>query len=128
MTTPTKKKVLVVDDEETIRTMLDRVLSPHYEVRLADHGASAVEEIRRGRPDVIILDLRMPVMDGWKFLEWLEKTTLPPPVIVISAEVRVPAVSSPLVRARLTKPVAIRTLYEACEAVLGDPAGDAEGP
>ncbi len=128
MTTSLKKTVLVVDDEDTIRTMLDRVLSPYYGVRLAANGAEAVAEIQQQRPDVIILDLRMPVMDGWQLLEWLEKAGHAVPVIVISAEVRSPPVTSPLVRARLTKPVSIRTLREACEAVLGSAGGDDEGP
>ncbi len=123
-----KKIVLVVDDEDTIRAMLGRVLSPYYEVRLAANGANAVEEIQQQRPDVIILDLQMPVMDGWELLEWLEQAGHAVPVIVISAEVRKPAVASPLVRARLTKPVTTRIVREACEAVLGGAGGDDVSP
>src|SRR5262245_61067857 len=118
-----RKSVLVVDDDSLIRTMFDRFLSPHYEVRVAADGLRAVEEVQRQSPDLMILDLRMPVMDGWQVLEWLGTSGLPVPVGVISAEMRGPAVASHLVRGRLTKPVTLRVLLEACEAVLGQGAG-----
>ncbi len=128
MTTPPKKSVLVVDDDKLIRTMFDRFLSPFYEVRVAVHGGRAVEEVERQPPDLIILDLRMPVMDGWQVLEWLEKTGRAIPVIVISAETRGPALASPLVRNRLTKPIPLRVLREACEAILGGPPSSPPAP
>jgi CheY-like chemotaxis protein len=118
-----KKSVLVVDDDSLIRTMFDRLLSPDYDVRLAAHGARAVEEIERDPPDLMILDLRMPVMDGWQVLEWLETSGHSLPVIILSAEMRGPAITSTLVRNRLTKPVPLRVLREACEAVLGVSSG-----
>ena len=86
--TSTKKSLLIVDDDRTIRTMLDRVLSQHYEVRLASDGAEALEEIQRRPPDAMILDLRMPVLDGWQVLKRLDEDGLALPVIVISADVR----------------------------------------
>jgi CheY-like chemotaxis protein len=123
-----KKSVLVVDDDSLIRTMFDRFLSADYEVRVAAHGARAVEEIERDRPDLMILDLRMPVMDGWQVLDWLDKSGHPLPVIILSAEMRGPAITSTLVRNRLTKPVTLRALREACEAVLGAACGcDGDG-
>ena len=128
MTTPSKKSVLIVDDDKLIRTMFDRFLSPFYDVRLAVHGARAVEEVQKHAPDLIILDLRMPVMDGWQVLEWLEKSGHPIPVIVISAETRGPAIASPLVRNRLTKPIPLRVLREACEAILEGPGRTPPAP
>jgi CheY-like chemotaxis protein len=103
--------------------MFDRFLSPFYEVRLAVHGGRCVEEVERQPPDLIILDLRMPVMDGWQVLEWLEKGGHEIPVIVISAETRGPAISSSLVRSRLIKPIPLKVLREACEAILGPAPG-----
>jgi CheY-like chemotaxis protein len=121
MTKTARKSVLVVDDDSLIRTMFDRFLSRSYDVRLAANGARAQEEIERRLPDLLILDLRMPVMDGWQVLEWLEKTAPALPVIVISAETRGPALNFPCVRNRLTKPILLRVLREACEEVLGRP-------
>ncbi|HEY7514700.1 MAG TPA: response regulator [Vicinamibacteria bacterium] len=128
MTTPPKKSVLIVDDDKLIRTMFDRFLSAFYEVRLAVHGGLAVEEVKRQPPDLIILDLRMPVMDGWQVLQWLETIEPRIPVIVISAETRGPAIASSLVRSRLTKPIPLKLLREACEAALGGPASGGPVP
>jgi CheY-like chemotaxis protein len=123
MTPSAKKSVLVVDDDSLIRTMFDHFLSPQYEVRAVADGAQAVEAVRRQPPDLMILDLRMPVMDGWEVLEWLETNGAPVPVIVVSAEMRGRPIASALVRGRLTKPVTLRALREACEAVLAGGAG-----
>jgi CheY-like chemotaxis protein len=128
MTTTPKKSVLIVDDDNLIRTMFDRFLSPFYDVRLAEHGARAMEEIERQPPDLLILDLRMPVMDGWQVLEWLDKTARAIPVIVISAETRGPDLDFASVRNRLTKPIPLRVLREACEAVLGGPESGENDP
>jgi DNA-binding NarL/FixJ family response regulator len=61
-------KVLVVDDHELTRLSLKLALS-HQEnlelVGLASNGKEAVEMVRRFHPDTIVLDLQMPVMDGW---------------------------------------------------------------
>jgi CheY-like chemotaxis protein len=128
MTSSSKKSVLIVDDDSFIRTMFDRFLSPLYDVRLAVDGAGALEEMRRQPPDLMILDLRMPVMDGWQVLEWLDRTDLAIPVIVISAETRGPALASPSVRNRLTKPIQLRVLRDACEAILGGSASREPAP
>jgi len=123
MTPSAKKIVLVVDDDSLIRMMFDRFLSPQYEVRVAADGQRAVEEIQRRTPDLMILDLRMPVMDGWQVLDWLQTSGCFVPVIVVSAETRGPALPAGLVRGRLTKPVALRVLRETCEAVLAATSG-----
>jgi CheY-like chemotaxis protein len=128
MTPSAKKSVLVVDDDSLIRTMFDRFLSPQYEVRVAADGQGAVEEIQRQAPDLMILDLRMPVMDGWQVLDWLQGSGRTVPVIVVSAETRGPLLPASLVRGRLTKPVTLRGLREACEAVLAATGGrDGDG-
>ena len=61
-------RVLVVDDHELTRITLQMVLSSQKNmtvVGLATNGKEAVEMVKRHRPDVIVLDLQMPVMDGW---------------------------------------------------------------
>ncbi len=60
-----KVKILIADDEEIIRELLCRVLSRQgYEVELAEDGASALEKIRNNNFDMVICDLKMPIMDG----------------------------------------------------------------
>lgn len=61
-------RVLVVDDHELTRITLKMVLSSQKNmtvVGLATNGKEAVEMVKRHQPDVIVLDLQMPVMDGW---------------------------------------------------------------
>jgi CheY-like chemotaxis protein len=61
--------VLVVEDDSDLREMMVQWLGMlGYRVRAAKHGAEAMDALRGGlRPRVIILDLMMPVMDGWEF-------------------------------------------------------------
>ena len=60
--------VLVVDDDETIREFIGMALAEEgYRVAEAPNGAAALDLLARQRPCVILLDMRMPVMDGWEF-------------------------------------------------------------
>ena len=115
-----RKRVLAVDDDELIRTMLSRVLSAAYDVSVARNGEEALEAVRRERPDLVILDLRMPVMDGWQFLERLEAAGDDVPVVVLSAEAGKPWPESRLVRARHPKPGGIEALRVVCARVLAE--------
>ncbi|HUQ16986.1 MAG TPA: response regulator [Candidatus Saccharimonadales bacterium] len=61
-------KVLVVDDHEDIRNTLTMALDDEgYEVRAAANGLDALSVLDEWTPNVILLDLMMPVMDGWAF-------------------------------------------------------------
>src|SRR5437762_4175865 len=60
--------VLVVDDDPDIRRLTETLLTDHgYHVILAAHGQDAIQRLRHRCPDLIVLDLNMPVMDGWTF-------------------------------------------------------------
>ena len=78
--------VLVVDDEAGVREMLCDYLGTHgFETYQAENGLEALQSIEAERPEVVVLDMRMPVMDGWTFLETLRRdSTLP--VLVLTAE------------------------------------------
>jgi DNA-binding NarL/FixJ family response regulator len=65
---PSTLRVLVVDDHELTRFSLKLALSSQENIELvglASNGQEAIEMVKRYHPDVIILDLQMPVMDGW---------------------------------------------------------------
>jgi CheY-like chemotaxis protein len=86
--TPLHLTVLVVDDDSAIRQCLvDLLTDEGYDVRAACEGAEAFDSMGICRPDVIILDLRMPVMDGWTFRrrqrELIDYKTIP--TIIMSA-------------------------------------------
>jgi two-component system, chemotaxis family, chemotaxis protein CheY len=62
------ERILVVDDDESIRQIVRLCLSDEgYDVFEAANGLDALGLLRDFRPDLILLDLRMPVMDGWEF-------------------------------------------------------------
>jgi two-component system, chemotaxis family, chemotaxis protein CheY len=62
------ERILVVDDDETIRQIVRLCLSDEgYDVLEAANGLAALELLTECQPSLILLDLRMPVMDGWEF-------------------------------------------------------------
>lgn len=78
-------KVLVIDDEQGIRSLLDTLLSRKgYDVLLADGGRKGLELFRRERPDVIVLDLNMPEMDGVAVLHQVRSFKPDQPVIILT--------------------------------------------
>ncbi len=80
--------VLVVDDDPAVREMLRRTLEKEgWEVREAEHGRAALAAIARRRPALVLLDLTMPVMDGFEFLRELRGTPdgRAIPVVVLTA-------------------------------------------
>ena len=75
--------VLIVDDESDVRELLSKFLRRRgYEVNTASDGAAAIEAIRGNRPDIVLLDIRLPKIDGLSVLETLSKE--PDPVAVIT--------------------------------------------
>lgn len=81
-------KVLVADDDPGVREVLEEILSPTYEVVSVDNGLAAMEEAKRQRPDLIILDVRMPAADGILVCDHLRsnESTRHVPVIMISGD------------------------------------------
>ena len=88
MMTNTSTSILVVDDEPQVVWMLQFSLEAEgYQTLSARDGRTALDEVREHHPRVVLLDIMMPVMDGWAFLEELQE--IPeherPRVIVVSA-------------------------------------------
>lgn len=83
----TKADVLVVDDNSDMRDYLRSVLAPHFKVETVGDGEGALARIKKRRPDVVITDVMMPVMDGLGLLQRLrtDPVTSNLPVIVLSA-------------------------------------------
>jgi CheY-like chemotaxis protein/anti-sigma regulatory factor (Ser/Thr protein kinase) len=85
----TSGKALLVDDDEVVRRSVRQALEPiGWQVTEAENGQVAVESLAAGRPDVIILDLMMPKMDGFEFLDELrsEPVWQDIPVVIITAK------------------------------------------
>lgn len=78
--------VLIVDDEEAILDMLREFLAAEgYDVTVARDGMDALESVSKRPPAVILLDMKMPRMDGWQFAQELRRRGLTVPVIVMTA-------------------------------------------
>lgn len=81
-----KQRILVVDDEENIRLLFKEELEEEgYEVDTASNGIEALEKIKESQFDVIVLDIKMPVMDGIQALNAIKNINKDQPVILCSA-------------------------------------------
>jgi len=111
-----RAKVLIVEDDSDVRRLFAIGLNQRgFEVKLAANGADAVERVGTEKPDVILLDWLMPLMDGGQMLDHLGAGAGKIPIIVISGE-PAPAALDPRVQCWLTKPVTIDELVTEIEA------------
>jgi CheY-like chemotaxis protein len=82
-----RRPILVVEDDEDIRDFVAAVLEHvGYSVVVAPNGALALEMVDREPPQAILLDMKMPVMDGWEFArQYHEHHAAPAPLIIMTA-------------------------------------------
>ena len=118
------KTVLIVEDVELNRDLLVQLLEDRYALVIAEDGKAALRCAREDRPDLILMDLSLPRMDGWEATRRLkaDPQTANIPVIVLSAR----AMRGDEERARasgcddfLTKPIDEELLYRKLERHLG---------
>ena len=118
--------VLIVEDEEAIREVIADVLQDRgFRVMSASNGAEALRCLEQARPDVMVLDLLMPVMHGWAFMEeYAEGTGGPPiPIVVLSVNPALPRSFARFgVRHILAKPFNVDELIDAVEDAAGTAA------
>jgi two-component system response regulator MprA len=80
------ERVLVVDDDPPLRRMLERTLRAEgYDVTLAGDGGGALVEAERAAPDVIVLDVGLPALDGLSVCRRLRAKGLPTPILMLTA-------------------------------------------
>jgi DNA-binding response OmpR family regulator len=118
-----RAKILVIDDDPDVLLLLRHTLeSEGFHTTLAGEGETALKRIEAERPDVVLLDVMMPVMDGWAVLERISAKPRPPRVIIVSAKVgeqdRVRALTLGAVE-YVTKPFNPAKLVRAIREVLG---------
>jgi CheY-like chemotaxis protein len=106
-----RPKILIVEDDGEVRRLYAIGLNQRgFEVKLAANGAEAVERVGQEKPDVILLDWIMPLMDGREVLNKIAGMhQLDIPVIVISGQ-PAPATIDPRIRCWMVKPVSIDEL------------------
>jgi DNA-binding response OmpR family regulator len=82
-----KPRILVVDDDPDVLRLLQITLERDgFKPALAGDGKTALRRIEAERFDLVLLDVMMPVMDGWEVLETIQAMSNPPRVIVVSAK------------------------------------------
>jgi len=80
-------KILVIDDEPHVRALLEmRLRHQGYDVLFADNGWKGLELYHQEHPDVIVLDLRMPELDGVTVLKAIRRVDLKQPVIILTGD------------------------------------------
>jgi DNA-binding response OmpR family regulator len=81
-----KNKILIIDDERSIRLLLESFLSKEYEVISKSDGQAALDWLETNLPDLIICDIQMPVLDGFQVIESIRQRgyTKHTPIIMLS--------------------------------------------
>jgi two-component system response regulator AtoC len=82
---PSRKKILIVDDELAIRESLQLILKAHFDVTIAADGAEALEILATVAPDLILLDVSMPKLDGMETLRQMRDRGVSIPVVMLTA-------------------------------------------
>ncbi len=80
-----RRRVLIVEDEPALRLSYDRAFRPRYDLAFATNGAEALEQLELQRPDVAVLDMRLPDTDGIELLRRIRVSYPDLPVIITTA-------------------------------------------
>ena len=80
-----KARVLICDDEEGVRESLKLILEDHYTVSAAEHGEMAIERVAQAPYDMMLLDIKMPRMDGIEVLRRVRQLAPRMPVLILTA-------------------------------------------
>jgi DNA-binding response OmpR family regulator len=128
-----KPTILCIEDEEEMIELITLILARHnYNVVGALGGQAGLDSVRELKPDLVLLDLMMPKMDGW---ELLQRVRADPelqqiPVIVVTARAseidRVFGLQIARVQGYITKPFGPQELVQSVQRVLQDRASGAE--
>jgi DNA-binding response OmpR family regulator len=117
--------VLIVEDDNDVREFMDVLLTTHgFETMTAANGREALDRMRARRPCLVLLDLMMPVMDGWQFrAEQLREPGLADvPVVCVTAVAeqsdRIERLKAPCLR----KPVEFQALLDVVENACRNPS------
>jgi DNA-binding response OmpR family regulator len=86
---PPRRRVLFIEDEPALRHSYERAFAGRYDISCAATGAEALRLLEQQRPDVAVLDLRLPDTDGVDLLQRMRATRPDLPVIITSAYVSV---------------------------------------
>ena len=116
------KKVLVIDDDPALVKMVDSFLTAHgYKVSVATDGDEGLLKVKEEKPDLIVLDVQMPKMNGYTFVHECKKinAALNIPIIVLTAKQGMAEIFKVEgVKEYMTKPFAMEKLLESVKKYL----------
>jgi CheY-like chemotaxis protein len=117
-----KKRILVCEDEALVRLLLYEVLKHRYDVSRAADGHEALIKINKEGFDLILLDLKMPRVDGFQVLEYLGQKCPGIPVIICSNYSRTnePRLEGKVISAFLDKPIDIDLLKKTVDRIINN--------
>lgn len=114
-------QILVIDDDPDLLELIDQALTAHgYRVGCARNGREALCKLEEGRPRLLLLDMRMPVMDGWAFASELRRRhdRAIPIVVMTAAENARRRAEEIQADAYLSKPFELQQLYETVDRTI----------
>ncbi|WP_106753766.1 hybrid sensor histidine kinase/response regulator [Pannonibacter carbonis] len=127
-----RRRILVIDDNADHRALMVEILAPlGFEVELADDGPQGIDSAFRARPDLLLVDISMPGMNGWQVASLLRQRGLTAPIVMLSANIGDTALrpaGEPAHDDALSKPVDLAQLLDRIGRLLGlswTRAGDA---
>ncbi len=125
-------RVLVVEADADLRTLMWRIFADAgHEVAVAADGGEAIEKVHSLRPELVVLDLVLPGLDGWAVIRNLQKLPVPPPVVMVSVHTHSEMYSRAAeagVAAYVEKPFSVVELLATCERVLHEGAAPPVAP
>ena len=117
-----KIKLLIVDDEPSLRTIMkDELMQKGFDVKDAESGEDALEILKKDRHQIVILDVRMPEMDGLEVLKRIRANNLADKVIMLTGVDELKIAKNSLALGAndfMTKPFQFRNLFACIERVM----------
>lgn len=124
------KTVLIVEDDNNIAELLRLYLEKEgYATLVASDGGAGLEQFRQHHPDIVLLDVMMPVMDGWEVCRAIRQTDKKTPIIMLTAKGETTDKVSGLKMGAddyITKPFEMKEVLARIEAVLRRTGGEEE--
>jgi len=120
---PQAKKILIIDDEQEICEMLYTFLVPHnYKVFLAFNGQMGLEYFEEIRPDIVLLDLKMPDIDGREVLKIIRKVSNVPVIIITGhpqdvSEIHLAELD---IEGFIEKPISLQAVLNSLKYLIGE--------
>lgn len=115
-----RPRVLIIDDDDALCDAIRESLREVYAVASAPHGAAALDLVKVHEPVLILLDLRMPIMDGWSFVQQYRRVAaIPAAIVIMSAASDLPSIADQLgADGHLRKPFDLKMLDRLIAAQL----------